>query len=229
LKALNPAVGYWINGQMLVSLATIGPHRQTNPMRKRLDSSRSALARSLQRTLAIRGSAPVIQGAYLERSGAMSSYEIYERIAKVIVQALNVDDDRVTPAAVLQRDLGAESIDLLDIVFRLERTFRIQIPHAELFPDSIFQGDPSFVKDGMVTDAGMTELKSQMPYAELDEFNHDRQLTSVPNLFTVGLVARFVAWKLSIPRGESSSTTQANGTQPVAAGANNTAAVAAPV
>ena len=159
----------------------------------------------------------------------MSSYEIYEGVAKVIVQALNVDEDRVTPAAVLQRDLGAESIDLLDIVFRLERTFRIQIPHAELFPDSIFQGDPAFVKDGMVTDTGMTELHSQMPYADLVEFDHERQLTSVPNLFTVGLVARFVAWKLSVPRGESASTTQASGSQSVPASANNTATVTQPV
>jgi acyl carrier protein len=152
----------------------------------------------------------------------MSSYEIYERVAKVIVQALNVDEDRVTPAAVLQRDLGAESIDLLDIVFRLERTFRIQISHAELFPDSIFQGDPAFVKDGMVTDIGMTELHSQMPYADLDEFSHDRQLTSVPNLFTVGLVARFVAWKLSIPRGDRAATTMSSGAQAVPVSANNT-------
>jgi acyl carrier protein len=81
-----------------------------------------------------------------------ASKEIYGKVATVLVEALNVDEDELTPAATLQGDLGAESIDFLDIVFRLEREFAIKIPRGELFPESVFQGDPDFVRDGRVTD-----------------------------------------------------------------------------
>ena len=121
---------------------------------------------------------------------------IYGNVTKVLVEALNVDQDEVTPAATLQGDLGAESIDFLDIVFRLEREFGIKIPRGELFPESVFQGNPEFVREGRVTDQGMDELRSRMPYADLDTFNHDRRLTAVADLFTVDLVTRYVAWKL---------------------------------
>ena len=121
---------------------------------------------------------------------------IYGKVTKVLVDALNVDEDEVTPEATLQGDLGAESIDFLDIVFRLEREFGIKIPRGELFPESVFQGSPEFVRDGKVTEQGMAELRSRMPYADLDIFAHDRRLAAVPDLFTVDLVTRYVAWKL---------------------------------
>src|SRR4249919_3315915 len=112
--------------------------------------------------------------------------EIYTRVVRVLVEALNVDDDDIRPEATLQRDLGAESIDFLDIVFRLEREFDIRIPRGELFPESVFQGDPDFVRDGRVTEQGMSELRSRMPYADMSAFDQDRRLTAVPDLFTVG-------------------------------------------
>jgi acyl carrier protein len=118
------------------------------------------------------------------------------KVTKVLVEALNVDEDEVTPAATLQGDLGAESIDFLDIVFRLEREFAIKIPRGELFPESVFQGSPEFVRDGRVTDRGMAELRSRMPYADLGIFDRDRRLAALPDLFTVDLVTRYVAWKL---------------------------------
>jgi acyl carrier protein len=123
--------------------------------------------------------------------------EIYGKVTNVLVDALNVEDHEVMPAATLQGDLGAESIDFLDIVFRLEREFAIKIPRGELFPDSIFQGDPEFVQEGKVTDRGMIELRSRMPYADLGGFEHDRRLIAVPELFTVDMITRYVAWKLA--------------------------------
>jgi acyl carrier protein len=123
--------------------------------------------------------------------------EIYGKVASVLVDALNAEDHEITPAATLQGDLGAESIDFLDIVFRLEREFAIKIPRGELFPDSIFEGNPEFVEDGKVTDRGMAELRSRMPYADLDGFDRDRRLTAVPDLFTVGLITRYIVWKLA--------------------------------
>ena len=125
-----------------------------------------------------------------------ASEETYGKVVRVLVEALNVDEDEITPAARLQGDLGAESIDFLDIVFRLEREFAIKIPRGELFPESVFQGDPEFVREGRVTDKGLSELRSRMPYADLDGFDHDRRLSGVPNLFTVDLITRYVAWKL---------------------------------
>src|SRR5262249_13077518 len=125
--------------------------------------------------------------------------EIHVKVARVFVDALNVDEDEITPAARLQGDLGAESIDFLDIVFRLEREFGIKIPRGELFPESVFQGDLEFVREGRVTDQGMAELRSRMPYADFDSFDHDRRLSGVPDLFTVDLVTRYIAWKVDLP------------------------------
>src|ERR1700756_1779113 len=96
--------------------------------------------------------------------------EIYTKVSATLVEALNVDETEVKPDATLQGDLGAESIDFLDIVFRLEREFGIKIPRGELFPESIFQGDPELVESGKVTDKGMEELRSKMPFADLSRF-----------------------------------------------------------
>jgi acyl carrier protein len=130
------------------------------------------------------------------------STEIYGKVARVLEESLNVDEGDLTPTATLQGDLGAESIDFLDIVFRLEREFGIKIPRGELFPESVFQGDPDFVQEGRVTDQGMGELRAHMPYADLGAFDQDRRLTAVSDLFTVDLVARYVAWKLAPVRAE---------------------------
>ncbi len=123
--------------------------------------------------------------------------EIYEKVSATLVEALNVDEEDVTPEATLQGDLGAESIDFLDIVFRLEREFGIKIPRGELFPESIFQGDPEFVQDGKVTDKGIAELRARMPFADLSDFEKNPALSHVGDLFTVDLVTRYIAQKLS--------------------------------
>src|ERR1700722_11439279 len=101
--------------------------------------------------------------------------DIYHKVSATLVEALNVDEEDIKPESTLQGDLGAESIDFLDIVFRLEREFGIKIPRGELFPESIFQGDPDFVQDGRVTDKGLNELKTRMPFADLSTFEKDPQ------------------------------------------------------
>src|SRR5262249_32080718 len=125
-----------------------------------------------------------------------ASEEIYGKVVRVLVEALDVDEEEITPAAGLQGDLGAESIDFLDIVFRLEREFAIRIPRGELFPESVFQGDPELVREGRVTDQGLGELRVRMPYADLDAFGRDRRLSAIPDLFTVDMLTRYIAWKL---------------------------------
>jgi acyl carrier protein len=123
--------------------------------------------------------------------------EIYSKVSATLIEALNVDEDEVTPEATLQGDLGAESIDFLDIVFRLEREFGIKIPRGELFPESIFQGDPDFVQNGKVTDKGLAELKARMPFADLGDFEKNPDVSQLSDLFTVELIARYIEGKLS--------------------------------
>src|SRR3954462_9338464 len=127
--------------------------------------------------------------------------EIYSKVSATLVEALNVDEDEVKPTSTLQGDLGAESIDFLDIVFRLEREFAIKIPRGELFPESIFQGDPEYVQNGRVTDKGLQELRSKMPFADLGAFESGPQVSNLSNLFTVKLITRFIQGKLGQPSG----------------------------
>lgn len=122
--------------------------------------------------------------------------EIYQKVSATLVEALNVDEDEIKPDSTLQGDLGAESIDFLDIVFRLEREFGIKIPRGELFPESIFQGDPDFVKDGKVTAQGLDELRTKMPFADIDEFAKNPQISQLGELFTVNLITRYIQGKL---------------------------------
>jgi len=122
--------------------------------------------------------------------------EIYSKVASTLVEALNVDEEDIQPSSTLQGDLGAESIDFLDIVFRLEREFGIKIPRGELFPESIFQGDPEFVKDGKVTEKGLAELRQRLPFADLTSFEKDPSLSKLSDLFTVEMITRYIEGKL---------------------------------
>ena len=126
----------------------------------------------------------------------MTTDEIFPRVKTQLVEALSVDDDEVTPTARLQADLNAESIDFLDIVFRLEREFGIKIDRNELFPESIFAGDPDFVQNGVVTPKGLAELKTRMPYADLKKFEADPKFENLGDLFTVDLIVRYVKSKV---------------------------------
>jgi acyl carrier protein len=122
--------------------------------------------------------------------------EIFSKVSATLVEALNVDEEEVKPTATLADDLAAESIDFLDIVFRLERGFGIRIPRDELFPESIFQGDPQFVREGKVTPRGLDELRSRMPFADLSQFEKNPEVRCLSDLFTVGLITRYIQSKL---------------------------------
>jgi acyl carrier protein len=127
--------------------------------------------------------------------------EIYTKVSATLVEALNVDEEDIKPTSTLQGDLGAESIDFLDIVFRLEREFGIKIPRGELFPESIFGGDPEFVHDGKVTAVGLAELRARMPFADLSKFEKNPDVSAIGDLFTVEMITRYIQGKL----GEASN------------------------
>ncbi len=126
-----------------------------------------------------------------------SQDEIFAKVSATLVEALNVEEEEIKPTSTLQGDLGAESIDFLDIVFRLEREFGIKIPRGELFPESIFQADPEFVQNGKVTDKGLAELRARMPFADLNKFEKNPELSAISDLFTVDMIANYIKGKLA--------------------------------
>ena len=129
---------------------------------------------------------------------ALSRDEIFTKVQGVLVDALGVDEEEVTPQAALREDLGAESIDFLDIVFRLEKAFAIKIPRGELFPEDFdaLRNDPNLVSGGKITPAGMTELRKRMPYADFTEFEKDPLVDKAGQLITVGTITNYIEAKL---------------------------------
>lgn len=125
----------------------------------------------------------------------MTRDEIQTKVKAVLVDALGVDEEEVTPTAVIRDDLGAESIDFLDIMFRLEKTFGIKIPKGEMMPENL-ASDPNLVKDGMVTAQGISDLKSRMPHTDFAEFEKDPKLDNMSKLFTVDAIVNYVEMKL---------------------------------
>ena len=126
----------------------------------------------------------------------MTRDEILNKVREVLVDALAVDDGDVVPTASLTKDLGAESIDFLDIVFRLEQAFGFKIGQGELFPENV-QQDPRFVRDGKITPQGIAALKERLPHADFGGLEKDPQVGRVGEIFTVEAVVRFVERKLA--------------------------------
>jgi acyl carrier protein len=122
--------------------------------------------------------------------------EVFATVRETLVDALGVDEDEVTPTATLMGDLGAESIDFLDIVFRLEKNFNIKIPRGELFPENLVAADSGFIAEGKVTPEGIQELRAKMPHANVDQLAADPRVEKVQDLFTVDMVVNFLTKKL---------------------------------
>ena len=124
-----------------------------------------------------------------------NSEEVFSKVQAALVDALGVEDDEVTPEATMVGDLGAESIDFLDIVFKLEKAFGISIPREELFPDDILT-NATYVENGKVTSGGLTELKKRLPWADLSKFEQNPRVQDFGNLLTVNDLCRYVESKL---------------------------------
>ncbi|MEQ8843249.1 MAG: acyl carrier protein [Phycisphaerales bacterium] len=125
----------------------------------------------------------------------MTREEIQAKVQDVLAEVLGIDEDEVTPRATLTGDLGAESIDFLDIVFRLEQAFGVKIEQGELFPENL-QQTPEYVQDGRLTEAGLAALREKLPHAEVDTIEDDPRLARVGEIFTVDAIINFVERKL---------------------------------
>jgi acyl carrier protein len=129
-----------------------------------------------------------------------SREQIFESIRGVLEEALGADAEDITPDATLTGDLEAESIDFLDIVFRLEKKFStpakpFKISQGELFPENLME-NPAWVSEGKFTDAGMAMLKQRMPHVDFSKFETDRDINKVGELITVKSLVDFVDRKL---------------------------------
>jgi len=122
--------------------------------------------------------------------------QIFSKVQEALVDALGVEEEEVTPEATLQGDLDAESIDFLDIVFRLEKAFDIKIERGELFPEDILTST-EYVEDGRVNSAGIEKLKERMPFADLSKFEADPVVQNLGQQLTVQDMCNFVEHKLS--------------------------------
>ena len=132
---------------------------------------------------------------------AMSRADIFAKVREVLEEALGADDDEITLGASLTTDLEAESIDFLDIVFRLEKAFSTEdrpfkISQGELFPENLME-NPDWVSDSKFTDDGMAMLNERMPHVDFSKFEDDREVTKVAELITVSSIVDFVERKLS--------------------------------
>ena len=129
---------------------------------------------------------------------AMTRDEILKEIQGVLVDALGVDEEEVTPKATLMGDLGAESIDFLDIIFRMEKAFGIKIPREELFPaESLISSNKDYISNGKLTHLGIEELRKRMPNTDFSEFVEDPSVNKIGDLFTVEVLVNFVDSKLN--------------------------------
>ena len=120
---------------------------------------------------------------------------IEERVRDLIVEQLGVNADQVTDKASFVDDLGAESIDFLDIVFRLEKNFGVKIPRGELFPEGL-AADASLVTDGVVNADGIAALRQKLPHADVDGFAKDPKVENIQSMFTVDMIINFIENKL---------------------------------
>lgn len=127
----------------------------------------------------------------------MSRDEVFQKVRGVLVDALGVDDEEVTPEATLMGDLGAESIDFLDIVFRLEKAFGMKVPREELFPAEGLLNNPELVSNGKLTEKGLNELREKVPHTDLTEFAKDPNINKIADLFTVNAIVNYVASKVN--------------------------------
>lgn len=126
---------------------------------------------------------------------------LYGHVRDVLSEALNVDKDEITPSSKIIADLGAESIDFLDITFRLERQFNIKIPRNELFPEGVFEGDKECVDaEGKITPRGVDKLQAAMPHVALrdneGQLTFDGTVAGVQDAFTVMSLVNYLNTKV---------------------------------
>jgi len=118
---------------------------------------------------------------------------VYPRVARAVAEALARDAAEVRLDSRLFADLEAESIDLLDIVFRLEREFKVQIPRGRIIEDARAElSEAEFEHKGVLTSAGIARLREYLSEVPAESFRPKMNLADVPTLFTVETMCKMV-------------------------------------
>lgn len=118
---------------------------------------------------------------------------VFPRVSATIADALACDADKVKLEASLINDLGAESIDFLDIIFRLERAFKVKIPRGKIVEEARGElTEAQFETGGVVTDAGVARLKTFLNEVPADRIKTPLKVAEIPKLFTVETFCKMV-------------------------------------
>jgi len=118
---------------------------------------------------------------------------IYPTVAATIADALGCDVEDVKPDSSLIEDLDAESIDFLDMVFRLERAFKIKIPRGKIVENARGSlSEAEFEQNGIVTPAGLTQLKAYLSEVAPERFKNPTKVKDIPRLFTTETFCKLV-------------------------------------
>ncbi len=131
----------------------------------------------------------------MKQENLTDTNSVFEKVRECIAKALELDPQTVESKSRLIADLGAESIDFLDIVFRLEKAFALKIPRDDLFPEKVLT-DPRYVKDGRVTPEGIALLKSKLLKVNFSAFEKDPLVAKLPDLFTVQMIVDYMERRL---------------------------------
>ncbi|WP_298625435.1 acyl carrier protein [uncultured Legionella sp.] len=129
---------------------------------------------------------------------------VYPKVRAIIADVLVIDEDDVALNSRLITDLGAESIDFLDLVFQLEKEFKIKIPRGQLEKNA--RGDlaeDEFEKGGTLTAAGLEALKNYLNEVPADQFKANMKVNEIPMLFTVETFCKLVVVAVSQQNSES--------------------------
>lgn len=123
----------------------------------------------------------------------MDIQTVYPRVAKIVSEVLAIDEEDIALKKRLITDLGAESIDFLDLIFQLEREFKIKAPLRQIEKEargSLTEGE--FEQNGLVTAAGMQVLKNQLSEIPAEFFKENMKVSEIPTLFTVETFCKIV-------------------------------------
>ena len=123
----------------------------------------------------------------------MDTSSVYPKVREIVADVLAIDEEEVRPDGSLIDDYGGESIDFLDLVYRLEREFKIKIPRGQIEKEA--RGgieDAEFAKHGLLTETGMARLKEYLSEVPEDRFTNRITVAEIPTLFTVETFCKLV-------------------------------------
>ena len=110
---------------------------------------------------------------------------VYPKVAQIIADALGADAGEVKLDVPLIERLDAESIDFLDLVFRLERAFGVKIPRGKIVENARgAMSEAEFEQNGLVTDAGLAQLRAYLSEVPAERFKTPTKVKDIPRLFT---------------------------------------------